>query len=170
MHLRTGPLNYLFMHTGEAGAYCLGVFDNGAAGTLLGGISFRNVLVQYDRRARRVGLGAAACQDIGAAHAPCPPMPGGGAGHEFIEQCAPISRLGSRSMGGGPLRAGALHAGGSRSAWRGGRVATSPSTGACLSVGLLWGFPLCVSLVCGDVWTSRLRAFPGAPRCCGAGR
>ena len=44
--LRTGPLNYLFMHTGEAGAYCLGVFDNGASGTLLGGISFRNILVQ----------------------------------------------------------------------------------------------------------------------------
>jgi hypothetical protein len=46
VHLRTGPLNYLFMHTGEAGAYCLGVFDNGASGTLLGGISFRNILVQ----------------------------------------------------------------------------------------------------------------------------
>lgn len=109
MHLRTGPLNYLFMHTGEAGAYCLGVFDNGAAGTLLGGISFRNVLVQYDRRARRVGLGAAACQDIGAAHAPCP-VPAGGAGHEFIEQCAPVSDplfyLGSCSMGGGLLCAG----------------------------------------------------------------
>ena len=44
--LRTGPLNYLFMHTGEAGAYCLGVFDNGGSGTLLGGISFRNILVQ----------------------------------------------------------------------------------------------------------------------------
>ena len=88
-HLRTGPLNYLFMHTGEAGAYCLGVFDNGAAGTLLGGISFRNVLVQYDRRNRRVGMGQAACQDIGAAHAPCPsPSTGASAGHEFIEQCA----------------------------------------------------------------------------------
>ncbi|KAK9843713.1 hypothetical protein WJX81_003429 [Elliptochloris bilobata] len=49
-HLRTGPLNYLFMHTGEAGAYCLGVFDNGAAGTLLGGISFRNVLRECGRR------------------------------------------------------------------------------------------------------------------------
>ena len=46
VQLRTSPLNYLFMHTGEAGAYCLGVFDNGASGTLLGGISFRNILVQ----------------------------------------------------------------------------------------------------------------------------
>ena len=73
VRLRTGPLNYLFMHTGEMGAYCLGVFDNGASGTLLGGISFRNILVQYDRRNRRVGFGAASCQEIGARHAPCPP-------------------------------------------------------------------------------------------------
>lgn len=41
-----GPLNYLFMHTAEAGAYCLGVFDNGQSGTLLGGITFRNILVE----------------------------------------------------------------------------------------------------------------------------
>lgn len=41
-----GPLNYLFMHTAEAGAYCLGIFDNGQAGTLLGGITFRNILVE----------------------------------------------------------------------------------------------------------------------------
>lgn len=46
VNLRMGPLNYLFMHTAEAGAYCLGVFDNGASGTLLGGITFRNILVE----------------------------------------------------------------------------------------------------------------------------
>ena len=46
MNLRMGPLNYLFMHTAEAGAYCLGVFDNGQSGTLLGGITFRNILVE----------------------------------------------------------------------------------------------------------------------------
>lgn len=46
VNLRMGPLNYLFMHTAEAGAYCLGVFDNGHAGTLLGGITFRNILVE----------------------------------------------------------------------------------------------------------------------------
>ena len=33
------------MHTAEAGAYCLGVFDNSGSGTLLGGITFRNILV-----------------------------------------------------------------------------------------------------------------------------
>ncbi|CAK0779405.1 hypothetical protein CVIRNUC_004765 [Coccomyxa viridis] len=73
VRLKTGPLNYLFMHTGESGAYCLGVFDNGASGTLLGGISFRNILVQYDRRNRRVGFGMASCQEIGLRHAACPP-------------------------------------------------------------------------------------------------
>ena len=46
-----------------------------------------HVLVQYDRRARRVGMGQAACQDIGAAHAPCPsPSAAAGAGLELIEQ------------------------------------------------------------------------------------
>jgi hypothetical protein len=30
----------------QRGSYCLGVFDNGRQGTLLGGITFRNVLVQ----------------------------------------------------------------------------------------------------------------------------
>lgn len=28
-----GPLNYLFVHTFNSGKYCLGVFDNGRAGT-----------------------------------------------------------------------------------------------------------------------------------------
>ena len=44
--LRAGPLNYLFVHSTESGAYCLGVFDNHQQGTLLGGITFRNVYVQ----------------------------------------------------------------------------------------------------------------------------
>lgn len=34
------------MHTREANAFCMGVFDNGAQGTLLGGITFRDTLVQ----------------------------------------------------------------------------------------------------------------------------
>lgn len=44
--LRLGALNYLFVHGRVQGAYCLGVFDNGSQGTLLGGITFRNVYVQ----------------------------------------------------------------------------------------------------------------------------
>lgn len=72
LNLRMGPLNYLFMHTAEAGAYCLGVFDNGKSGTLLGGITFRNILVQYDRRNQRVGFGTAPCQMLGLGQMPCP--------------------------------------------------------------------------------------------------
>lgn len=90
MELHLHPLNYLFMHTRETGAYCLGVFDNGHQGTLLGGITFRNVLIkvlahvtvssavtktsravtQYDRRNQRVGFGYAACQRLGMDLAP----------------------------------------------------------------------------------------------------
>lgn len=51
-NLKMGPLNYLFMHTVEAGAYCLGVFDNGQSGTLLGGITFRNILVEVSVQKR----------------------------------------------------------------------------------------------------------------------
>lgn len=40
------PINYLFMHTRESNAYCLGVFDYGSSGTLIGGITFRDTLVQ----------------------------------------------------------------------------------------------------------------------------
>lgn len=49
VELHLHPLNYLFMHTRETGAYCLGVFDNGHQGTLLGGITFRNVLIKVRR-------------------------------------------------------------------------------------------------------------------------
>ncbi|KAL4433645.1 hypothetical protein ABPG75_000086 [Micractinium tetrahymenae] len=65
-----GPLNYLFVHTFNSGKYCLGVFDNGRAGTLLGGITFRNVLVQYDRANRRVGFGPAPCKELGEMQRP----------------------------------------------------------------------------------------------------
>lgn len=40
------PLQYLFVMNTKSGSYCLGVFDNGAQGTLIGGITVRNVLVQ----------------------------------------------------------------------------------------------------------------------------
>jgi hypothetical protein len=68
--LTLDPLNYLFVHTFNSGKYCLGVFDNGHAGTLLGGITFRNVLVQYDRQNERVGFGRAACKELGRKHRP----------------------------------------------------------------------------------------------------
>ncbi len=43
--LHLGPVSYLFRHGLVHGAWCLGVFDNGHQGTLLGGITLRNVLV-----------------------------------------------------------------------------------------------------------------------------
>lgn len=70
------PLNYLFMHTRESNAFCIGVFNNGGSGTLLGGITFRDTLIQYDRRNNRVGFGAAPCQEIGTGELvldPCDP-------------------------------------------------------------------------------------------------
>ncbi|KAL3138709.1 hypothetical protein ABBQ32_006464 [Trebouxia sp. C0010 RCD-2024] len=70
------PINYLFMHTREANAYCLGVFNYGNSGTLIGGITFRDTLVQYDRRNNRVGFGPAPCQHIGTGELvldPCDP-------------------------------------------------------------------------------------------------
>lgn len=56
MTLSLPPANYLFMHGKVTGAYCLGVFDNGSAGTLLGGLTFRNTLVLYDVGMERVGF------------------------------------------------------------------------------------------------------------------
>lgn len=68
--LDLSPLNYLFVHTFESGKYCLGVFDNGDAGVLLGGITFRNVLVQYDLAKKRVGFGEASCKELGLRYRP----------------------------------------------------------------------------------------------------
>ena len=68
--LMLGPLNYLFVHTFNSGKYCLGLFDNGKSGTLLGGITFRNILVQYDRKNRRIGFGSAQCKELGRKYRP----------------------------------------------------------------------------------------------------
>ncbi len=48
--LKWRPLQYLFVL--GPGSHCLGVFDNGAQGTLLGGIAVRDVLVQVRGDAR----------------------------------------------------------------------------------------------------------------------
>ena len=42
--IRMKPLQYLFKM--GAGSYCLGIFDNQNQGTLIGGITVRNILVQ----------------------------------------------------------------------------------------------------------------------------
>eukprot|EP00882_Tetradesmus_deserticola_P025713 GHRQ01028270.1.p1 GENE.GHRQ01028270.1~~GHRQ01028270.1.p1 ORF type:complete len:487 (+),score=162.78 GHRQ01028270.1:773-2233(+) len=81
------PQRYLFL-VGR-GEYCLGVFDNGWQGTLLGGILVRDVLVQYDTQHQRVGFAEVDCNGIRSAPvatgtsaasqtAPQPPQAGGG--------------------------------------------------------------------------------------------
>ena len=40
------PQNYLFGHFDRDGAYCLGIFQNVQDGSLIGGITFRDILVQ----------------------------------------------------------------------------------------------------------------------------
>lgn len=62
--LTVPPINYLFVHSSTVGGYCLGVFDNGSAGTLLGGLIFRDVLVQYDRVGGAARFASTDCQAI----------------------------------------------------------------------------------------------------------
>jgi hypothetical protein len=63
--LNLPPKNYLFAHGGVAGAFCLGVMDNGRAGTLLGGITARDVLVEYDLTGEgRVGMAVTDCARV----------------------------------------------------------------------------------------------------------
>ena len=70
IELDLAPLQYLFIHTFESGKYCLAVFDNGNSGILLGGITFRNILVQYDVVNKRIGFGHASCKDLSAKYRP----------------------------------------------------------------------------------------------------
>ncbi|KNA19374.1 hypothetical protein SOVF_062200 [Spinacia oleracea] len=59
------PENYLFKHSKVAGAYCLGVFQNGKdPTTLLGGIVVRNTLVTYDRDHLKVGFWKTNCSEL----------------------------------------------------------------------------------------------------------
>lgn len=69
--LTVGPSNYLFVHTKGSGKYCLGVFDNGKQGALLGGILFRNTLVEYDRANSKIRfVPGMACSRLGNALKP----------------------------------------------------------------------------------------------------
>ncbi|GAB4814012.1 hypothetical protein N2152v2_001058 [Parachlorella kessleri] len=60
------PLNYLFVPVLGSGKYCLGVFENPDSGTILGGIAFRNILVQYDRENWQAGFGPTDCRELGS--------------------------------------------------------------------------------------------------------
>ncbi|KIZ07939.1 hypothetical protein MNEG_0012 [Monoraphidium neglectum] len=59
------PHRYLFLM--GRGEYCLGVFDNGQSGTLIGGIAVRNALVLYDLERQRIGFAEADCPNLGSA-------------------------------------------------------------------------------------------------------
>ena len=60
------PANYLFIHGKIAGAFCVGVMDNGRAGTLIGGVTVRDVVVEYDMEEGdgRVGFAVADCEAV----------------------------------------------------------------------------------------------------------
>ena len=60
------PSNYLFVHGKKPGAFCLGVMDNKGQGTLIGGISVRDVLVEYDKTVDggRIGFAATDCDAL----------------------------------------------------------------------------------------------------------
>ncbi|XP_031270639.1 protein ASPARTIC PROTEASE IN GUARD CELL 1-like [Pistacia vera] len=58
------PENYLFRHTKVSGAYCLGIFQNADATTLLGGIVVRNTLVTYDRADNKIGFWKTNCSEL----------------------------------------------------------------------------------------------------------
>mmetsp|Transcript_22652 Transcript_22652/g.62543 ORF Transcript_22652/g.62543 Transcript_22652/m.62543 type:complete len:640 (-) Transcript_22652:415-2334(-) len=61
--LKLQPLQYLFRISKDS--YCLGVFDNGSSGTLVGAIAVRNVVTKYDRQHQRVGfLGVSSCEKV----------------------------------------------------------------------------------------------------------
>ncbi|XP_022716453.1 protein ASPARTIC PROTEASE IN GUARD CELL 1-like isoform X2 [Durio zibethinus] len=74
--LLLSPENYLFQHTKVSGAYCLGIFANAEATTLLGGIVVQNTLVTYDRGNDRIGFLKTNCSElwrrVGFSGAPAP--------------------------------------------------------------------------------------------------
>lgn len=77
------PENYLFRHRKVPGAFCLGIFQNADAGTLIGGIMVRNTLVTYDRARERIGFWKTDCNQLfeelqsleAAKGAPAPALP-----------------------------------------------------------------------------------------------
>jgi len=81
--------NYLFIHPTVDNAFCVGVFDNGRAGTIIGGIFARNVLFEFDDESVQQTLKISPnvkCDDLRDAldfdevtgamrHPPPPPLP-----------------------------------------------------------------------------------------------
>ena len=96
------PSNYLFIHGKREGAFCLGVMDNGRQGTLIGGITVRNTMVEYDMASDppRVGIATTNCGALLGDHS-VPEQPG-----------APAAVVGLGADGANGTGANATHADG----------------------------------------------------------
>lgn len=83
LQLTLPPDNYLFAWgPGRGSAFCVGVFDNGQAGALLGALLVRDVLVVYDRAAGAIGLARTNCTEVmrrGVSALAAMPLPPGAA-------------------------------------------------------------------------------------------
>ena len=66
VEIELSPQNYLFLHTRRANAFCLGMFNNGNQRPLLGAITFRQVLIQFDKKRKQVGLVRTNCARVGS--------------------------------------------------------------------------------------------------------
>ncbi|XP_057990196.1 aspartic proteinase 36-like [Hevea brasiliensis] len=67
-HLSLSPENYLFRHSEDRGAYCLGIFEHRYNETILGGILVRNTLVMYDRENSKMGFWKTNCSELWERH------------------------------------------------------------------------------------------------------
>lgn len=64
LELELPPINYLWVHSKVQDAFCLGVFNNGNSGSLLGGLFARDILVQYDHDENRLGFARVKCDAL----------------------------------------------------------------------------------------------------------
>eukprot|EP01023_Acetabularia_acetabulum_P013794 TRINITY_DN16697_c0_g1_i2.p1 TRINITY_DN16697_c0_g1~~TRINITY_DN16697_c0_g1_i2.p1 ORF type:complete len:408 (+),score=13.42 TRINITY_DN16697_c0_g1_i2:94-1317(+) len=64
IQIQLQPVNYLFYHGSKKDCFCVGVFDNGKKGSVLGGTLFRDVFVHYDLEGERIGMRSYQCSGL----------------------------------------------------------------------------------------------------------
>mmetsp|Transcript_3533 Transcript_3533/g.7973 ORF Transcript_3533/g.7973 Transcript_3533/m.7973 type:complete len:539 (+) Transcript_3533:263-1879(+) len=65
VEVQFSPANYLFrMASASAPGFCVGVYNNGDAGVLLGSVLMRNHLVNFDLRNKRIGFAEYDCDAL----------------------------------------------------------------------------------------------------------
>jgi hypothetical protein len=66
VHVEFGPFNYLFRtrFSSMSRGFCVGVYNNGNSGTLLGSVMMRNYLVNFDLQNERIGFATYDCDGI----------------------------------------------------------------------------------------------------------